>query len=725
VDASPYVSQFGNNSSTTPGSSSGTYYQIHECPDLTPLEASHSPLSDIVGNGKGNGNLQQDSSPFSTALVAPDEEGQVNVYQSDRGLIDVDEENKSSTIQDLSYSDMETVRSLAPSRYSNRSRASTHGGHQNHYDVPQISAQDDSFLDDNDSDKSDEGEEMNDSHNVLERYDTTALLSSSATVVPLRVDRKVGRASQGKGGQFRSLRGGSAHQKDTLASRRVARAYVAHRTSSDSGYASKTSSTQSFGIDSLHFPRPASNLRNNLSQESDDQEWTSQNTVLHSISCPENHQQMMGYNFNCCGSSRLQDLARFATSIPPEQVYELLCNYLQYEDIRLYDDAGNTFLHKLAITGARWPYFDAAFKAGIDPCHRNAYEQTFAHVLNISAFHDNLMDCLSFIRGLGIDFGSRDASGRTVLHCLYKQPISPQTAREILKLVETPGRYLSLRDVSGRSPSEVFKQTFQRQAYANPRWSITELQLQNIGIFEEIVNDGVLRLGDEGIDLQRFTNNPEELRATLQNQYKEVIDNARNGISVEAVDGSNAFHAQAGLMTADDAATDFCSLEKFISVGIDTNDYDNRGRTPLEAIITQPKDFENELTKSEKVSLLISKGKASVHSRNRLGHTPLYSAAIRGLDRTVEVLLQHGSYVNIRANDNVSLLDAVKGAWDRALMEYLEFRLKSKYHEVQCSRIEACKVLLERYGAVSDPLPAQSKGYQPMGYPIYRRPHPQ
>jgi hypothetical protein len=718
------MSQFDNNSSTTPGSSSGAYYQIRECPDFAPLEAPRSPLSDIVGNGKGHGNLQQDPSHFSITLVAPDEEELVNVYQSDRGM-DVDEEYKSSIVQDLPYSDKGTAHSLASSRYSNRSQASIHGDHQIHYDAPQIPAQDDSFFDDNDSDKSDESEEMDDSHIVSERYDTPALPSRSATVGPLRVDRKVGKASQGKRGQFRGLRGGSTLQKDTLASHQVAGAFVAHRASSDSGYASKTDSMQSFGIEILHFPRPASNLRNNLSRQSDGQEWTSQNTVLHSISCPENHQGMLGFNFNCCGSSRLQDLALCAANMSSEEVYGLLCNYMQCEGIRLYDNAGNTFLHKLAITGASWPYFEAAFKARIDPCHRNAYEQTFAHVLNVSAFRDNLMDCLSFIRGLGIDFGSRDASGRTVLHCLYDQPISPQTAREILKLIETPGRHLSLRDVSGRSPCEVFKQTFQRQAYTNPRWSVTGLQLQNFGIFEEIVNDGVLRLGDEGIDWQRVTNYPEELRATLQNQYKEVIDNARNGIAVEAVDGSNAFHAQAGLMTADDTVTDLCSLEKFISVGIDTNDYDNRGRTPLEAIITQPKDFENELTKSEKVSLLIDKGRASVHSRNRLGHTPLYSAAIRGLDRTVEVLLQRGSHVNIRANNNTSLLDAVKGAWDRALMEYLESRLNSKYHEVQCSRIEACKVLLERYGAVSDPLPAQSMGYQPMGYPIYRRPHPE
>ena len=323
------------------------------------------------------------------------------------------------------------------------------------------------------------------------------------------------------------------------------------------------------------------------------------------------------------------------------------------------------------------------------------------------------MECLSFIRGLGIDFGHWDALGRTVLHCLYDQLISPQTAWEILQLIETPSRHLSLRDVSGQSPCEIFKQTFQRQASTNPTWSSPELQLQIFRIFEDIVDDGVLRLGGEGID-SKGTNNLDELRATLQSQYKEVIDNAKNGIAVEAMDGSNAFHAQAGLMTAHDAATDLYSLEKFISVGIDANDYDGNGRTPLEAIITQPKDYENELTKSEKVSLLIDKGRACVHSHNRLGHTPLYSAAIRGLDRTVEALLLRGSHVNIRANNNVGLLDAVTDAWHREFVEYLESRLESKYHEAQCSRIEACKMLLERYGAVSHPTPAQA-----MEYPVF------
>lgn len=488
------------------------------------------------------------------------------------------------------------------------------------------------------------------------------------------------------------------------------------RKPSDSGYASKTNSMHSSGVESLGLSRPASNMRNNLGQESRGEEWTSQNTVLHSIPCMENHQGM-GFNLHCCGSSCLQDFADIAMSISPQQICELLCNYMRYEGVRPWDNAGNTFLHKLAVIGASWEYFEASFKAPIDPCHTNAYGQTFAHVLNVSAFQDNLVECLSFIRGLGIDFCRRDALGRTVLHCLYEQPISPQTAREILTLIETPGRHLCLRDVFGRTPCEIFKHTLQRQASTASRWSSPELQLQNFDIFEDSMGDGVLRLGDEGIDWQGDTNNPDESRAALQSQYKEVIDNAENGIVVEAMDGSNAFHAQAGLMTQQNAATDLRSLEKFISIGIDTNDYDNRGRTPLEAIITQPKDYENELTKSEKVALLIDKGKASVHSRNRLGHTSLYSAAIRGLDRTVEVLLQRGSHVNIMANNNKSLLDAVKDAWNRALMEYIESPLDSKYHEAQCSRIEACKVLLERYGAVSDPSLAQA-----MGYSVFRPP---
>jgi ankyrin repeat protein len=630
--------------------------------------------------------------------------------------MDFDEEHKSSTVRDPSYLDMGTVRSVTSSQYSHEPQPTTQGGQLNHYNTPQFSALGDSFLDDNDSDKSHQGEEMHGSHHISKRHDTTVLPSSSARVVPPWVDWEVGNASQSMRGPFTCLQGNPIQQNNNLASHQMAGDSMAHRKSTDSGYESKTISIISSGVESPRLSQLPRNLRNSLSQESDRQEWASQNTVLRSISCLENHQGM-GFNFHCCGSSCLQDLAIFATNISPDRVYEFLCNYMRFEGVRLSDYAGNTFLHKLAVTGAPWAYFEAAFKARIDPCHLNAYEQTFAHVLNVSKFHDNLIECLSFIRELGIDLGRRDASGRTVLHYLYDQPISPQTAREILNLIETPGRLLCLRDVSGRTPCEIFKHTFQQQASTDPRWSSPEIQLQSIGIFEDIVDDGVLRLGDEGIDWHRVTNNPDELRSKLQSQYKEVIDNATNGIAVEAMDGSNAIHAQASLMAAQNAATDLCDLEKFISVGIDANDYDNRGRTPLEAIITQPRDYENELTKSEKVALLIDKGRASVNSRNRLGHTPLYSAAIRGLDRTVEVLLRRGSHVNIRANNNKSLLDAVQDAWDRALIEYLDSRLDSKYHEAQCSRIEACKVLLERYGAVSNPSPAQS-----MGYPVSRRP---
>lgn len=504
-----------------------------------------------------------------------------------------------------------------------------------------------------------------------------------------------------------------SRQDDFLASYQTIEPRVAHRASTDSGYGSKTGSVQLTCVNFLQKSGPRDDLRNGAIQESTEQ-WMFESSILHTISCSENH-RAIGFHFICCGSSRLLELGKTAIHSPPQKVYEFLCKSMQVVAVRPCDLAGNTFLHNLAITGAPWAYFEGAFAAGVDPCHRNAHGQTFAHVLNVSKFQDNLVQCLSHIQALGIDFNLRDSSGRTILHCLFGQPISPQTVLELLKITDCPGRQLCLRDVSGRTPYDILKETYHRKASNNPSWSITAPQSQIFRILQRIMDDGVLRLRDDTCDLLRVTADPDDSQSRLRSQYETVIENAEKGIAIEAVDGSNAFHSQAGLMILHDAAADLGSLERFIALGIDTNSYDAAGRSPLEATIVQPRKYETELTTSEKVSLLIDMGKANVHSRNRLGHTPLYSAAIRGLDRTVQALLIRKSHVNIRANDGKSLLDAVSETWNQAFLEYQSG--SRQYREAQCSHIEACKVLLERYGAVSNPTPAQA-----LGYPVFECP---
>jgi ankyrin repeat protein len=503
--------------------------------------------------------------------------------------------------------------------------------------------------------------------------------------------------SQGNHGHSAHFQSATIHQGDSRNSGEMSGNLIAHRVSADSGYASKTTSMQSSGAEYLIHSRSASDLGYEPSHGVNFREWTFQNNPLR-------------------GRSWLEEPSSFVTSMAPQQVYYALRNNLRSDSVRLWDEAGNTLLHNLAVMGAPWEYFEAAFEAGVNPCHRNAYGQTFTHVLNVSRFHDNLIDCLTSLRRFGVDFSLRDASGWTILHCLYSQPISPLTAREILSLLEAPARQLSIRDVYGRSPYAIFQQTYLQEASKNARWSTTELQLQMFGYFEDVIsNGGVSRLSNESLDWPKIANNL-DARITLQSQYKEVINNARNGVDKEAVDGGNAFHAQAALLTAQDAVTDLECLENFIAVGIDANHYDMAGRTPLEAIITLSRESETELTTSEKVTLLIDKGKANVHSRNRLGHTPVYSAAIRGRDRTVEALLNRNSHVNIRANDGQSLLGAVKAAWNQALLD--NGPGPNPYYETQCSRIEACKLLLERAGAVSDPTPAQALGYPEIKGPL-------
>lgn len=399
----------------------------------------------------------------------------------------------------------------------------------------------------------------------------------------------------------------------------------------------------------------------------------------------------------------------------------ILNDIMKYQDGNIYDHTGNSFLLKLAPTGAPWTCFENAFAMGMEVNHKNALGQTFAHVLNVSRFHEHLLHCLSRLQELRFDFEHRDHYGGTVLHHLYEQPIAPQIALGALRYFPSPGRCLRLRDASGRTPYEIYQETYVRQASQSLNWVEGMCLPQVLHAFGEIImKSGHTRSCNVGC---AWLNAPPniELRRQMQQEYKKVTVDAEHDIHVETRDGSNAIHSQAALLNGHIAHADIEELKKYISLGIDLNSYDIYGRTPLEALITQHRDYESELTTSEKVCLLVDSG-ASVHLRNRLGQTPIYSAAVRGLDRTVEALLIRKPHVNIRAADGKSLLAAVIDAGYDAFTEYLTSgdylnsgepvaSERTPYHEAQCSRIEHCVTLLERAGAVQEPSPEQAFGY--------------
>lgn len=687
LDADSLGGPFDSKSSVTYGTSAVSSHQVSQPDAATTSNSTHSPFADMAGNTF----LSQQNPSYPTNTAVQDKDHYVNMYGSGECQIEIDNHGNLQVLPDSSHMHMQAENSINSPGFSHETQVDSKSSDRNQNNSKPNSyamfAQVDHSFSDLDLNPSDDDNISHDSGYPTILHDIAPFCSSNDLAY-------------------------SSHQDSLIASNPMIQSRVAHRASTDSGYGSKTNSMQLISADYLQQSLPMDNFRNSSVQAST-MHWSFESSPLHAIWCLENHHGI-GFNFACCGSSRLLEFAKSATNVPPQKVYEFLCKCMQVGADRLNDPAGNTFLHNLAVTGAPWPYFEVAFAAGVDPCHRNAHGQTFAHVLNVSKFHENLVQCVCCLRALGIDFNLRDASGRTILHCIFAQPISPQTALGILDMVDCPGRQLRLRDVSGRTPYAILKDTYQREASRNPRWNISEPETRIFEVFRTMMDKSVPRPLDNTYDLLKVTADPHDLQTKLHSQYKAVIENAENGIAIEAADGSNAFHAQAALMLHD-AATDLSSIERFIALGIDANDYDMAGRTPLEATIIQPRNYETELTTSEKVSLLIDKGKANVHSRNQLGHTPLYSAAIRGLDRTVQALLIRKSHVNIRANDGKSLLDAVEEAWNQAVFE--DQSGSRQYRETHSSRIEACKILLERYGAVSNPTPAEA-----LGYPVIKRP---
>jgi hypothetical protein len=105
--------------------------------------------------------------------------------------------------------------------------------------------------------------------------------------------------------------------------------------------------------------------------------------------------------------------------------------------------------------------------------------------------------------------------------------------------------------------------------------------VQDLDLEKDIEQKGVIigdAVHDISLNINAFSrddtcdsmNVADNLDETLQGQYKEVINNGENSIVIEAVDGTNAFHAQAALMTTQyNAADNLVNLMGSVALGTD------------------------------------------------------------------------------------------------------------------------------------------------------------
>jgi ankyrin repeat protein len=132
-------------------------------------------------------------------------------------------------------------------------------------------------------------------------------------------------------------------------------------------------------------------------------------------------------------------------------------------------------------------------------------------------------------------------------------------------------------------------------------------------------------------------------------------------------------------------------LDSLLDAGVNPNNYDTEGNTPLMAFITHHRAGENDDTATQLLSKLLSSG-ADIHRRNRRGETALHLAVKLGRRAATKFLLSHGANVHVR---NKKGLGIVRLGW--AASE------KSSHDETLYAQIMLCISLTASAGAKPSP----------------------
>lgn len=401
------------------------------------------------------------------------------------------------------------------------------------------------------------------------------------------------------------------------------------------------------------------------------------------------------------------------------------------------DGFGDTVLHLAASLGAGSMILDWFIFMKVDVHARNAAGQTFMHVLNPASLAgycnhyaeraEGVVLLLNHLRAQNFDYNARDDFGQTPLHSLTRYWLNVRLIKLVLDKCFTAGSTLLKRDFEGRSVEERIKAQASVDYNGNP----DQQREREINAFLQTFRDKCERESDVPKQQSYYEKLPlpsaptsvlkEELDNLKQRHYRamrKTITKASSGFPGIEYLGRNGLHCLAESCISTIEAQDSNALskrkrqednnhqegkglrhdyivfhvKKLLLAGVNPNDYDINGNTPLMAFIRNDLSPKPERqTTAEVLRLLIDAG-ANVHCRNSKGETALHLAMRLGRPSAVDVLLSN--HANVYARNR-------RGEGVREVASKWACRAKrdgARYH-----RIITCMTIAGRYGALPGP----------------------
>ncbi|OAA41271.1 ankyrin repeat protein [Metarhizium rileyi] len=357
------------------------------------------------------------------------------------------------------------------------------------------------------------------------------------------------------------------------------------------------------------------------------------------------------------------------------------------------DSFGNTVLHFLAARGSTC-LLERSLESEL--CKslmgaKNSAGQTFLHVLNLAILRDpNYVESLlDIVARKGHDIHARDHYGRSFFH-LIRTGGHPEVLIRRIASRCNPKFYIA-RDAFGVTPA--------------PSDSTMALQKLNFTALRSF--SSIILPTDPGI--AKESKLLESVRVAMQNPHFHD-DEGRNGLhclamaTLSTASIVHKYHLQSlhqdrvsRKRRKPENELDSSSsrlilrlelLTGLLDSGVDPNQHDNNGNTPLMAFVAELPEDDDYKVPPKILQLLLAKG-ANIHARNRRGETALHVAVRCGQKLAMRTLSERGA--NVHATDSAG----------RSLLDVADARMvscDSDEHTRDYAHYEACRAWLSGKG---------------------------
>lgn len=365
---------------------------------------------------------------------------------------------------------------------------------------------------------------------------------------------------------------------------------------------------------------------------------------------------------------------------------------IKSRDINETDLFGNTILHVAASLCAPVQYITRLIKQHANIHATNTAGETFLHLLHAPTEEDDVCALIEELSIQGFDFSQQDDHGQTSLHLLTRPWHPQQYLTKVIKKFNSLGLPLrNSRDNLGFSLSDQMN---------NPPAS--DFDLFEDSIFRQSLG---LTSDSRGCIIHRSPAQPSENSVFESNQcstpdkrvsISTILDSPRYGHHADLLktiitageipwfedsNGRNGLHCLAEvnfdlpLPNRSGCGVRYCGkeetirelyLDNLLGAGVDSNNYDKEGNTPIMAFITHKRTSEDDNTTTRILTKLVV-AKAKIHRRNRQGETALHLAVKLGRRAATKFLLKNGANVHARNKRGEGILEVGHSACRKAL----------------------------------------------------------